>query len=247
MAHPFVTNTAVEGRSVPSAPPGERLDRRRLIAAIASQPMLYGLTLFWPAGTLAWPRAWLMLGALVPAWVGCALYVWRTNPRMIIARSNRHEGTKRWDRLLLACLLPFMPAVFVVSGLDARYGWSTVGLGASLLGYALIFSGLALSTWTGSVNPFYEPTVRIQSERGHRVIDTGPYALVRHPGYVGATLIFGGFALALDSYWALVPAGFVFAGLVLRTHWEDQTLAEELPGYRDYQARVRYRLVPGVW
>jgi protein-S-isoprenylcysteine O-methyltransferase Ste14 len=97
------------------------------------------------------------------------------------------------------------------------------------------------------VNKFFEPGVRIQVERGHRVVDTGPYAVVRHPGYVGACLLCAGTALALGSLWALVPAGLCASILILRTHWEDQTLQGELMGYRDYARRVRFRLIPRLW
>jgi protein-S-isoprenylcysteine O-methyltransferase Ste14 len=97
------------------------------------------------------------------------------------------------------------------------------------------------------VNKFFEPFVRIQTDRGHRVIDTGPYALVRHPGYVFGYLSFLGIPLALGSLWALIPAILTGSLLVLRTIWEDQMLREELPGYKEYAQRVRYRLVPGIW
>jgi protein-S-isoprenylcysteine O-methyltransferase Ste14 len=96
------------------------------------------------------------------------------------------------------------------------------------------------------VNKFFEPTVRIQTDRGHKVIDGGPYALVRHPGYAGGSLLFVGIALCLGSLWALIPAGLASALLVLRPLWEDQTLQAELPGYKEYAQRVRYRLIPGV-
>jgi protein-S-isoprenylcysteine O-methyltransferase Ste14 len=97
------------------------------------------------------------------------------------------------------------------------------------------------------VNKFFEPSVRIQTNRGHRVIDVGPYAIVRHPGYVGAFLLMPGLAIALGSWWALIPAGAAALLLLLRTRWEDQTLQAELSGYKSYAERVRYRLIPGVW
>ena len=102
-------------------------------------------------------------------------------------------------------------------------------------------------TWAEAVNKFFEPTVRIQTDRGHRVIDTGPYAIVRHPGYVSGFLVFIGMPLCLGSLWALIPAVLVCLLLVVRTIWEDQTLREELAGYEEYAQRVRYRLIPGVW
>ena len=105
----------------------------------------------------------------------------------------------------------------------------------------------ALTTWAQAVNRHFEPTVRIQTERGHRVIDSGPYAVVRHPGYVGAVVMSVGVALALGSLWALVPAALVAVLLIGRTLAEEATLKAELPGYAEYTGRVRYRWTPGVW
>jgi protein-S-isoprenylcysteine O-methyltransferase Ste14 len=106
---------------------------------------------------------------------------------------------------------------------------------------------MAIVTWAEAVNKFFEPTVRIQVERGHQVIASGPYAIVRHPGYVGGSLLFLAIPLCLGSLWALIPAGLSCLCLVLRTRWEDQTLQAELLGYKDYTQRVCYRLFPGVW
>src|SRR5262249_16823982 len=106
---------------------------------------------------------------------------------------------------------------------------------------------MGIVTWAEAVNKFFEVTVRIQTERGHEVIDAGPYALVRHPGYVGGILFCVGTALCLGSVWALVPAGLASALLILRTRWEDQRLPAGLPGYQEYTERVRRRLIPGVW
>jgi protein-S-isoprenylcysteine O-methyltransferase Ste14 len=116
-----------------------------------------------------------------------------------------------------------------------------------VLGYTLLISGIVGLIWAQSVSKFFEPTVRIQTDRGHRVIDTGPYALVRHPGYVAACLLNLGIPLSLGSFWALVPAILLCLLLVVRTVLEDKTLWNELTGYEEYTHRVRYRLVPGVW
>jgi protein-S-isoprenylcysteine O-methyltransferase Ste14 len=114
-------------------------------------------------------------------------------------------------------------------------------------GYVLFLTGVGILTWAQSVNKFFEKTVRIQTDRGHKVVDTGPYAIVRHPGYVGFMLFFVGGALCLGSLWALIPAGFASSLLVLRTRWEDRTLQAELPGYKEYAQRVHCKLIPGVW
>ncbi len=141
-----------------------------------------------------------------------------------------------------------MVAILPVAALDAgRFHWSAVPAWAVLSGYVGVLAGIAVTAWAQAVNPFFEPGVRIQSERHQRVIDIGPYRFVRHPGYIAALFLFFGMALALGSFWALVPAALAAALLVLRTSWEDRLLRAELPGYDDYSRRVRWRLVPGVW
>jgi protein-S-isoprenylcysteine O-methyltransferase Ste14 len=111
----------------------------------------------------------------------------------------------------------------------------------------LMIAGIAGVTWAESANKFFEPTVRIQTDRGHTVIDFGPYAIIRHPGYVSGFLVFVGMSLSLGSIWALIPAVMACLLLVVRTILEDRTLRTELPGYEEYAQRVRFRLIPGVW
>ena len=112
---------------------------------------------------------------------------------------------------------------------------------------AMLTLGMIAATWVMGVNKFAEPGVRIQTERGHRVVETGPYAYVRHPMYLGMLFLLPGYALALGSYAALIPAGVMAALLIVRTKFEDAMLQAELPGYKEYAQRVRYRLLPGVW
>jgi protein-S-isoprenylcysteine O-methyltransferase Ste14 len=226
----------------------ERTDRRRLITGIVWTLLILVLCLFLPAGTWAWFRGWLFFGVVLAAGVVITLYLRRVNPEVIAARVNRHEGTKRWDRWLLALFLPAMVSILPVAALDdGRFHWSHVPWWACGIGYVLLLAGLAGLTWAESVNKFFEPTVRIQTDRGHTVIDTGPYALVRHPGYVAAGLLVLGLPLSLGSFWALVPAVISYLLLVVRTALEDRMLQDELPGYKEYARRVQYRLIPGVW
>jgi protein-S-isoprenylcysteine O-methyltransferase Ste14 len=227
----------------------ETIDRRRLIISTTSSSLILVLCLFLPAGTWAWSRGWLFLVVVVGASVVDILYLRRVNPDVIAGRVNRHERPRRWDLLLgLIGFLPAMLAIPIVAALDdGQYHWSHVPWWGCLVGYALILTGFVGVTWATSVNKFFEPSVRIQTDRGHRVIDTGPYALVRHPGYTLIYPLFLGMPLALGSLWALIPALLLGPLFVLRTIWEDQTLQAELPGYREYAQRVRYRLVPGVW
>ena len=105
----------------------------------------------------------------------------------------------------------------------------------------------SVTTWAQAVSPFFEPGVRIQHERRQRVVTSGPYAFVRHPGYTAAIAMFLGVAFALASWWALIPGALASGLLVLRTSWEDRLLQAELSGYSDYVRRIRFRLVPGLW
>ena len=141
-----------------------------------------------------------------------------------------------------------MAAIVVVAALDdGRFHWSPMPVVGLRLGLRPAAGRHGDHRLAQAVNKFFEPGVRIQAERGHRVIDTGPYAVVRHPGYVGACLLFVGIALSLGSFWALIPAGLASLLLLLRTRWEDRTLQAELAGYKEYTQRVRSRWIPGVW
>jgi protein-S-isoprenylcysteine O-methyltransferase Ste14 len=130
---------------------------------------------------------------------------------------------------------------------DGRFHWYGLPWWVCGVGYGSFIVGFGIATWAETVNKFFEVTVRIQTDRGQKVIDTGPYALVRHPGYVGGILILLGMAFSLGSLWALIPAGLASLLLIVRTQWEDQTLQAELTGYKEYAQRVRHKLIVGVW
>lgn len=168
---------------------------------------------------------------------------------LVAERSRLQPGTKSWDKLLAPVVAIVAPiGTYVVAGLDFRFHWSPpVALWASLVCVAALGAGYALVLWAMTVNRFFASTVRIQSERGHRVVQDGPYRHVRHPGYAGTFLFLAATPLALGSLYGLVPAGLGLCLLVLRTALEDRTLQRELPGYRDYAARVRWHLLPGLW
>jgi protein-S-isoprenylcysteine O-methyltransferase Ste14 len=227
----------------------EPIDRRRLIISTTSSLLILVLCLFLPAGTWAWSRGWLFLVVLIPSSILLSLYLLRVNPDVIAGRVNRHERPRRWDLLLgLLVALPTMLAIPIVAALDdGRYHWSRLPWWGYALGYALLLAGIAGLTWAQAVNKFFEPSVRIQTDRGHHVIDTGPYAIIRHPGYAFSFLFFLGIPLALGSRWRLIPAMIMSGFVVVRTVLEDRTLQNELPGYKQYAERVRYRLIPGVW
>ena len=220
----------------------------RGILALAVFVAVVGVLVFLPAGDIRWAKGWLFLLVFLLLTAASSVYLWRTNPDIFVARSRIHPGTKAWDKVLMAFLLSSFAMIFLVAGFDAgRFHWSNVPLAVIVLGYVLLCVGFFISIWVYRVNKFAEPSVRIQTERGHKVIDTGPYAIVRHPLYLGGLMMFTGIPLALGSYWALVPVAVGTLVLVVRTVLEDRTLQAELAGYKEYAGRVRYRLIPGVW
>ncbi len=215
--------------------------------ALAAMVLVIAGLLFVPAGRLDWTLGWVYLGLFVGnvaiTW-GCLL---RWNPELIERRMRFAKGTKTWDKVWAVLFTPVMIAVYVVAGLEVRMGVPSLPTATWLLGLAIFIPGSAILTWSMVVNPFFEKTVRIQTEHGHRVIDTGPYAYVRHPGYVGFTGWILSAPLLLASAWAFIPALLAVVGIVIRTALEDRTLQAELRGYPEYARRVRFRLIPGIW
>jgi protein-S-isoprenylcysteine O-methyltransferase Ste14 len=219
----------------------------RVLLMVTGTPLALGLILFPTAGDLTWRNGWVFLLVFVGINVLVVPYIWRVNPELLLARS-RFRWEKGWDKALSSVLIPAVMAIFVVAALDdGRFHWHPIPGWVCGIGYLHFVSGLVALTWVGAVNKFAEPTVRIQTERGHTVIDCGPYAMVRHPSYLIAIAWFAGIALCLGSLWALIPAALAGMLLIVRTKWEDETLQAELPGYKDYTEKVRYKLIPGVW
>lgn len=202
---------------------------------------------------LGWWQAWVFSLLIVLAGVGSRVWAERRHPGLLAEReraaSDQTADVKPWDRLLaplMAVSISF-PLV-IVAGLDHRFGWSPAFSGwLNTIGFILIAVGYAFATWALAENRFFSSLVRIQTDRGHAVCDSGPYRIVRHPGYAGNILPLPGIVLALGSWWTLIPAAIALTIALIRTALEDRTLQEELPGYRDYARRVRYRLIPGIY
>lgn len=224
------------------------MQRLNVIARSVASFALFMAVLFWPAGTIAWVAGWAYLAVVIASSAIMLAYLWRVNPDVIEHRMRAGSGTKAWDKVVLSVFGLLYLAIPVVAGLDAvRYGWSAMSPWSWLPALLIFVPAVAMSTWAMVVNPFFEKTVRIQSDRGHYVVDSGPYAHVRHPGYVG---LFGWtlpVPLFLGSWWAFVPALLALVTIVVRTALEDRTLRAELDGYEAYTRRVRFRLLPGGW
>jgi len=208
------------------------------------------LLLFVSAGTWRWPAGWIYLAALGGLGTPIGIWLARHDPGLLAERmSGLFAAAQRaWDKVLMTIFVVLWTGSLVLSALDAvRFHWSQVPVWLQVVGAILIALGYYGFYLTFRENSYAAPTVKIQSERGHRVVSTGPYAVVRHPMYAGAFLFFIGTPLLLGSWWGLAVTPLLIALLAFRAVLEERTLATALPGYRDYAERVRYRLVPGVW
>jgi protein-S-isoprenylcysteine O-methyltransferase Ste14 len=217
--------------------------------SLAVTLLVMGVALFFSAGTLQWAHGlWFMAVFLLFTLIAMT-WLWRVNPEIFVARRRpTGPGTKGWDLVLLWILLGSYFATLIVAALDdGRFHWAPAPPWAVLVGYALLLVGYLGSGWAQAVNRHFEPSVRIQSDRDHHVITTGPYAYVRHPGYIFGIILTFGIALALGSLWALLPALLIVVVLAIRTNLEDETLRRELPGYAEFAARVRYKWILGIW
>ncbi len=204
---------------------------------------------FLSAGRIDLPRAWFFFGLnFVSLFFNMVIFL-KFNPEVISARSEMIRGEmKWWDKLFGVFYSIFLLMMFIVCGLDVgRFQLSSPGVEFLAVGLAFFFVGWVFVVWAMVENKFFETTARVQKERGHRVVSTGPYAIVRHPGYVGMILFYGCTPFILGSFYGLIPALLLSAALVFRTYYEDRMLYEELPGYKEYMKKVRYRLVPFVW
>ncbi len=197
------------------------------------------------------PLEWIPLQAFLGLWLIYGVltvpYLVVVNHDVIEARMWPGKGTESWDWVWSAVFFPLSLGVFVVAWLDVDSGGTPLPLWTWPLGVVLFVLGGGMFTRAMGENPFFEKTVRIQTERDHHVINTGPYRVVRHPGYVGMEAWILSFPLLLTSAWALLPAVLAMISLGVRAAFEDRTLQEKLPGYADYAQRVRFRLIPGVW
>jgi protein-S-isoprenylcysteine O-methyltransferase Ste14 len=212
--------------------------RTLIFAAVISIPLFAGAGRWVPAFLTYVVLLWLTSGTIY------TLLQWKS-PALV---AERFKPPSDRDRASRRIAIPLMLLHYLIAALDVgRFGWSTVPAAAQVAGFVIAFGSLALVGWTLLSNPYASTAVRVQSERGHTVISTGPYAFVRHPMYL-AVLLFGlGSGPALGSWWsglALLPVLVVF---VRRTLLEDRMLHDELPGYRDYARRVHYRVVPGIF
>ncbi len=211
-------------------------------------PTVLGLLLYAASGRWRWPLAWAYLVLYSAILIAGSFIAIHRDTGFTEERTRVKEGTKAWDRWLSGPLFsPLWLALYVVAGLDQRYRWSPALTPVAITAVVVSGLGYSIAVWAMRANPFYGRYVRIQTERGHTVVTTGPYRFVRHPAYAGLIVFMLASALALESLWALIPACMVALVLVIRTALEDRTLLADLPGYAEYAQRTRFRLLPGIW
>ncbi|ORC31891.1 isoprenylcysteine carboxyl methyltransferase [Marispirochaeta aestuarii] len=200
---------------------------------------------------LGWWQGWFYSVLIIVASIVPRILAEKRHPGLLTERGKmgKAQNVKSWDKVLaplMAVSVTF--PLFIAAGLDHRFGWSPVfPLWLNIAGLILIILGYTIGGCALVVNSFFSSVVRIQTDREHKVCDSGPYQIVRHPGYAGNIIALPGIVLALSSVWTIIPVIVALIITVIRTILEDKTLQEELPGYRDYAIRVRYRLIPGVF
>lgn len=222
---------------------------RRMLVQTAIWLAITGALLFGSAGTLAWPQAWIFIAELGVLGLLSGFLIAQHDPALLRERMSGpiQKDQKSWDKILISIFFALWLSQYVIIGLDQRFHWSEVPGWLQVVGGLGVAFGLYAFHVVMMTNTFAAPVVKIQSERKHQVISTGPYAYVRHPMYAGALALILGTPLLLGSWYGVIWALVMIAVLALRAVKEEDTLKAELEGYEAYAARVRYRLVPGVW
>ncbi len=206
------------------------------------------LLILWPAGTLAYPGAWAFVALFGIGGGAITTWLFRHSPSLLRERMSAPapRDVRPWDRVFLLLVVPAFFGWLVFMGWDAgRTGFRAVPFWLQLLGGAAVALYMLGVWWTFRENAFAAPVVKIQ--QGQKVIDTGPYAIVRHPMYASSLLLFAGLPLLLGSWWGLAVSALFVLAIAWRAVLEERTLRAELDGYTDYAARVRSRFIPGLW
>lgn len=221
----------------------------RLLLQNTTFVVALGTLLFVSAGSLDWPAAWLFLAVSAILGPACGWWLAKTDPALLAERLRPTFQAEQpaADKKFMLTFMAALPIWLIAIGLDRRVHGSDVPLVLQVLGLAMYLLSTAFIMWVFRENSFAAPVVKVQAERHHRVVSSGPYAVVRHPMYSGIMLFFVGVPLLLGSWWGVAIAPLFAVLFGIRARIEERALVDGLPGYADYAARVRYRLVPGLW
>jgi len=199
------------------------------------------------AGTFLWPGVWIYYALVLLIFIVALIVLIQRNPDILKHRAEGKIGTVAWDKYFFSAYIILIIAFTITAGISYRYEIALLPNWAAILGLIIYIVGAYTSYWAMSENPHFETTVRIQEERYHRVISSGPYRAVRHPGYFGSVLIWIGLPLILGTALALGVSLMIIINYWIRTMLEDRFLTEQLEGYKEYRKQVKYRLFPGIW
>jgi len=202
------------------------------------------LVLFLPAGTFRYWQAWAYMSILLIPMLFVVAWLFRNDPELLERRMKAKERERQQRNIQMIGSLFFL-GIYLLPGFDRRYGWSSVPVAVVIAADILVLAGYGLVFLVFKENRYASRVVEIDEKQ--TVITTGPYALVRHPMYVGVLIMYVLAPLALGSYWAVLPALPLIFILVARIRNEEKVLADKLAGYREYLSRVRFRLIPGIW
>jgi protein-S-isoprenylcysteine O-methyltransferase Ste14 len=217
---------------------------RRLIQVSVSI-ILALIILLVSAGIVKWIYAWIYTSASLVVIIANAFIF---PAELISERGRKKENVEKWDKILTGILIIPWFALYIIAGLDIRFGWSPeLALSVHIAALITFLSGNALISWAMIANNYFSTKVRIQYDRGHSVCSGGPYRYIRHPGYLGMIIFILSTPILLGSFWALIPAVMTVILFIIRTSFEDNTLKNKLDGYKGYADRVKYRLITGVW
>ena len=219
----------------------------KTLLRIAAVIIIFGLVLFISAGTIRYWHAWVYLGVYAGASLLISLYLLKHDPALL---KRRLSGGPTAEKRIAQKIIMFFASIgfvglLVVPALDFRLGWSAVPLPVVIMGDLLVVVGFYLVFVVYKENTYTSATIEVAENQ--KVISTGPYAIVRHPMYASASIYLMGTPLALGSYWGFLALAFLMPFLIWRLLDEENFLARDLPGYVEYQKKVRYRLVPYVW
>ncbi|MBV8845280.1 MAG: isoprenylcysteine carboxylmethyltransferase family protein [Bryobacterales bacterium] len=215
---------------------------------VLTVPAWWLISLFGGSGNLTWGRGWVCTFLYLGALIICRVIINRLNPGLLEQREKPiRQDTKSFDKMFLRVFLSLTILQPIIAGVDKRFNGAPIPLAAVYPGIILFMIAATVITWVLVENPHAESSVRIQVDRGHHVVVSGPYRFVRHPMYVGLIFLHASIALILGSMWNLGLAALIAILFLWRTALEDQTLRRELPGYEEYATVTRYRIVPGIW
>lgn len=216
----------------------------RILIRLSMLPLVIGLLMLWPAGTFDFWQVYAYFGILLVPMFFALIYFLRNAPEVLERRMKTSEKEATQQRVV-AILIISVLAIFMIPGFDKRFGWSEIPVWLVLVGDTMMLLGYLFMIYVMKVNSFAARTIEV--EQNQRVIDSGPYALVRHPMYAGFLLMYVATPIALGSWWAFLAVAVVPIALIFRIINEEMVLHRDLDGYREYTQRIRWRLVPGIW